>query len=471
MLSLKKIINISIKQQKQFNQAIFKSGQQFCTKQENNENQEKKQAEYSDSDADVDEEQNDVYYKLRSDDLQQYYHGSGYTEKERLDGYATPEGTKKYAQINPLVSKDHFKTPYGSDLKISSLGIGSYRNSFEEIERLVVFNSYIESVLTGGVNYLDTSINSSGMSSERVLGAVLRYLQDNNQITRDQLFISTKHGKFTEDFDSGTSGTKYIGKLLKSEQIKESDVFERKCYHPTFLEHQFKHSLQNIGVNTLDLVYINEPIAQTPEKFYDAMANAFEFYENKVQQNQLRYYGVDSWQGFRSLQDDYFIHIEIGKLVEMAEKIAGKNNSFKFINFPLSHIMPDALTEKQQTLKLSEEKQINTTIFEIADYYKININTKSPLAGGAALNEELPENVFPYEKNTDRHIQFARSTPSNAYISCIMGTGRQINLLHKLQLIEQDLIPQESMYKFYKKDKIKVGNLNFVQQQYDDQKE
>lgn len=66
--------------------------------------------------------------------------------------------------------------PYGSDIKISSVGIGSYVGAPDEKDDLRLFNAVYESIMSYGVNVVDTAINYRYMKSERVIGAVLRYL-------------------------------------------------------------------------------------------------------------------------------------------------------------------------------------------------------------------------------------------------------------------------------------------------------
>lgn len=56
-----------------------------------------------------------------------------------------------------------------------------------------MFNAIIESVETGGVNVIDTAINYRYQKSERVVGAALRYLLQQNY-KREELFVCSKIG-------------------------------------------------------------------------------------------------------------------------------------------------------------------------------------------------------------------------------------------------------------------------------------
>ena len=49
---------------------------------------------------------------------------------------------------------------------------------------------------------------------------------------------------------------KLIRKLISEGSLKESDVVEQHCIHPSFLIEQLNKSLQNVGIECLDLVYL-----------------------------------------------------------------------------------------------------------------------------------------------------------------------------------------------------------------------
>jgi hypothetical protein len=77
-------------------------------------------------------------------------------------GHATPAGTLKYKQ-NAIQSKSvhysHFRSPFDSDLNLSSTGLGTYLGSPLNSEDERVLNAIVKSVLTGGFNVIDTAIN------------------------------------------------------------------------------------------------------------------------------------------------------------------------------------------------------------------------------------------------------------------------------------------------------------------------
>ena len=126
--------------------------------------------------------------------------------QERLPGFATADGTDKYFkrsqydEYNSLdVSPAHFRNPFKSDLKISSIGIGTYVGAADDITDYLMYDAVKQSVLSGGVNNIDTAPNYRYMKSERTLGKILTTLHSKYGVKRDELFIATKAGYIPED--------------------------------------------------------------------------------------------------------------------------------------------------------------------------------------------------------------------------------------------------------------------------------
>lgn len=126
---------------------------------------------------------------------------------------------------------------------------------------------------SGCVNFIDTSINFRYQKSERVVGAALAYLREYKQISRDELFISTKGGFIPEDADKGIDIQTFTKELLSKGIISESDIVESSCFAPGFLRHQITASRENMGINKIDCYSLNMPeillSKYTTEQFYD----------------------------------------------------------------------------------------------------------------------------------------------------------------------------------------------------------
>lgn len=106
--------------------------------------------------------------------------------------------------------------------------------------------------------------------------------------------------------------------------------------HPEFLKDQLDRSLDNIGLETLDLLYLHNPAESQlalcgEEKFFDRLGKAFEYFEKERQIGRIKNYGIASWICFRAKSDEVGIYLNLEKVVDFVEKICGKDNGFKFI--------------------------------------------------------------------------------------------------------------------------------------------
>lgn len=69
-----------------------------------------------------------------------------------------------------------------------------------------MFNAITDSVISGGVNMIDTALNYRYMKSERAVGTALRHLINNLCYDRNELFVCSKGGYVIDDADNGVSG-------------------------------------------------------------------------------------------------------------------------------------------------------------------------------------------------------------------------------------------------------------------------
>lgn len=94
---------------------------------------------------------------------------------------------------------DNFKTPYGNNLKISSLGYGTYIGEPDDWTDYQMYDAIKTSVLSGGINHIDTAPNYRYMKSERAVGKALTTLDNKYGIKRSELFVTSKAGYIPED--------------------------------------------------------------------------------------------------------------------------------------------------------------------------------------------------------------------------------------------------------------------------------
>lgn len=53
--------------------------------------------------------------------------------------------------------------------------------------------------------------------------------------------------------------------------------------------------------------------------FFDKLKTCFEFYESKIQANQLKNYGLATWLCFRAKPDEEKIYLNLQRCLEVAE--------------------------------------------------------------------------------------------------------------------------------------------------------
>ena len=100
-------------------------------------------------------------------------------------------------------------------LKLSTIGYGSYMGNPDDLTDYKMYDAIKQCVLSGGINVIDTAPNYRYMKSERTIGKVLTTLESKYNISRNQLFISTKAGYVPEDAENMVLRTEMIDRLTK----------------------------------------------------------------------------------------------------------------------------------------------------------------------------------------------------------------------------------------------------------------
>lgn len=70
------------------------------------------------------------------------------------------------------------------------------------------------------------------------------------------------------------------------------------------------------------------------------------------------------------------------EVFKIARGIGGEKNSFNYIAAPMNIVMPELFIENYQLFFGDNKVGKNTKVLDIADFYKINVMTTSPIMGG-----------------------------------------------------------------------------------------
>ena len=130
---------------------------------------------------------------------------------------------------------------HNKNLKVSSIGVGTYKGTFTKEDDIPQFNAIIDSV-NMGVNVIDSCFNFRNGRSQIMIGLALQHLIKNEGFKRSNFLISSKAGYMRDILSTGTT---------------EKDYINDHSVHPLFLEECLHHSLNRMALKTLDIFYLN----------------------------------------------------------------------------------------------------------------------------------------------------------------------------------------------------------------------
>ncbi len=317
--------------------------------------------------------------------------------------------------------------------------------------RQIIFvdRRYAEAIVCAvelGVNVIDTAANYRFQRSERSVGAALKELLARG-FARDEIVVCTKGGYLPFDGAPPRDVRQYIEETFVRPGIASfADIAGgAHCMTPGYLQNQLRQSLQNLGLDDVDVYYVHNPESQlssvSPEEFSKRLRNAFEFLEQSVVEGQIKNYGVATWNGFRAEPDAREYH-SLERMVEIAREVGGKDHHFRFIQLPFNLAMPEALFFQNQ--KLGDEY---VSVLEAAEAFGVtSIASGSILQGqlSRGLPEAIREPLGSLATDAQTGIQFVRSAAGIA--TALVGMSRMAHVEENLQLVsiprarEEDLI-------------------------------
>lgn len=331
-------------------------------------------------------------------------------------GAATAAGTAAYAAAFPQFAKTmHFrKLRLPEPCVVSSLGLGTYLGEADDaIDK--GYAAALGAAWAGGINLVDTAINYRHQRSERVIGRALAA----GQVPREQVFICSKAGFIPFDGELPADPQAYfVETYLRPGIIRPGEVVAgAHCMAPVFLAHQLQRSLDNLGLDALDVYYLHNPETQqaelSREEFYRRLRAAFELLEKQAGQGRIRAYGVATWNGLR-VPPDAVDFLDLNRMVAIARELAGDAHHFRFIQLPYNLAMPEAYTLLNQTVdKPPYVSTLNAAfrlgLHTIASASLMNGRLQAlPDDGRAHLQTFLPAGA----SDAELALQFVRSTSS-----------------------------------------------------------
>jgi aryl-alcohol dehydrogenase-like predicted oxidoreductase len=361
-------------------------------------------------------------------------------------GYATPEGTARYAaRLQGTVAAGHFREFQG--LKISSIGLGTYLGE-HDAETDAQYRDAIMRAVELGCNLIDTAINYRFQQSERTIGQALATLFEQGRLRRDELVIATKGGFIPFDGSPPRSQQdllRYVEQtFIQPGIITPADIVAGcHCMTPAYLQQQLQTSLQNLGLEGVDIYFVHNPETQLEDipraEFVQRIRAAFQALESNVAAGRVRWYGTATWNGYRQPPEapDY---LALGELVAAARDVGGEGHHFRVIQLPHNLAMPEALTQQNQHV----DGQTLSPL-EAAQAFEVYVMCSASMLQ-SRLTRGLPPvlaQVFALDTDAQRAIQFVRSSP---------GVGSALIGMKQVRHVEENLavakVPPASLEQF-----------------------
>ena len=366
-----------------------------------------------------------------------------------ISGFATPEGTKNFTAKHDTIPEKNFNV--FQDLSLSNVGIGTYLGNPDSDTDNIVKNAVKKSVLAG-MNVIDTAINYRAQKAERSVGQAISELVNENKISRDEIFISTKNGYVTNDGDIQEDLMQYIIRELgKPGIVKEGDISSGyHCMTIPYLEDQLNRSLKNLQLECIDLIYLHNAVEgnleMPKETFLQKLKDVFEFYEQKRKDGKIRFYGMATWDCFR-VAEDHKTFLSLEKVIEIAKSVGGDDHGFRFIQLPYNLHFDQAFMQKNQ---LVDGK--SASILDSAKQLNVGVFTSVPLMQGKLLDWAKDKPAFSAVSPSVGLLQFIRSTPG--VLAPLVGQKSDEHVTENLEILK---IPPFSEEEFTTTTKNLVG--------------
>lgn len=337
--------------------------------------------------------------------------------------YATPEGTAGYRErLSGRVPEEHFNALGG--LAISSIGLGTYLgDSTDEADE--AYAEALGEALRLGCNLFDTAINYRCQRSERTIGRALKEAIAGGDVSRQEVVVATKGGFVPFDGSVPQDPAAYFLETYVASGIIGPEELVAGCHvlSPTYINDQMGRSLDNLGLECIDLYYLHNPETQLTvvdqATFEARLRRTFSALEEAVSAGRIRCYGAATWNGFR-LQPEQSEYLSLESMVAVAREVGGQDHHFRAVQLPYNLAMPEAFFQSTQRVNGKP-----ASLIEAAEAFGITVVASASLLQ-AKLTSGLPpamgEVLTGLTTDAQRAIQFVRSTPGVGVALVGMGS-------------------------------------------------
>lgn len=266
--------------------------------------------------------------------------------------HATKEGTFAYLKQFPKYNKAFYR--FNGDFFVSSLGLGTFRKEpYREENYVINYKEAVKTAILNGINHIDTAINYRYQVSEQEIGEAIKELMDEGKVTRESLVISSKAGFIPLKFPFPEDPYQWINKevIEKGLATKDEIIIDQHCMSSEFLRWSVEQSLQNLGVETLDILYLHNPETQLGyadrESVMERIKEAFILFESLVEEGKIRAYGIASWNAFL-YEPGHTEYLSLLEVYNLAKEAGGESHHFKYVQSPFNLVKTEAYNFSNQ---------------------------------------------------------------------------------------------------------------------------
>lgn len=350
--------------------------------------------------------------------------------------FATKEATFSYLKRFKKFSKDFYR--FDGERFISSLGIGTFRKEpYREENYTLNYKDAVKKAIKGGINLVDTAINYRYQVSEQEIGEALRELFKEGEIAREEIVLTSKAGFIPLEFPFPKNPYEWIDEniITKGLASKEEIIVDQHCIAPEYLRWSVERSLENLGVETIDIMYLHNPEFQlgyiSYKELKERIKEAFIVFEELVKEGKIRHYGIASWNGFL-YEEGHTEYMSIADMVSIAKEVGGEEHHFQYIQAPYNLAKTEALVYANQ--KGVDGKYYS--LMQVLQQYRLFMMGSSSLLQmnlfKTKFKEDIADALGTVELNdVASALQFARSS---GVVSSLFGAVDPLHVEHNLLL-------------------------------------
>ncbi len=319
-------------------------------------------------------------------------------------------------------------------MRLSSIGVGTYLGAAtDEVD--AGYEAAIVDAVRRGINVIDTAGNYRCQRGERVVGRALKALTESGEVWRSELFIASKAGFVPFDGAPPTDRATWMRDCTVARGLATDDELVAGCHcmTPAYLHEALDRSLNNLGLETLDVLFLHNPETQLQvldrAAFEDRIRLAFQALEEAVAAGKIRAYGLATWSALRAKPDERD-HISLARMMELASEVAGLRHNMRAVQLPINAAMPEAMTRANQLVR----GRMLSTLDAVRELGLLTL-ASAPLLQGR-LGRERPAHVPPltgFDTPAEHALQFARSAPS--VTSALVGMGSVQHAAENAQIL------------------------------------